>query len=306
MKICYVPKKFSEDKLASIQIANTIINDYHRQGYDLTVRQLYYQFVARGFIANRAEEYSKLQGLLNDARLAGLIDWDAIVDRTRNLESLTHWSHPRDVVDSAAHSFRYWKWENQPHYVEVWVEKDALKAIIGSVCNKFDVPFFSCRGYTSVSEVHGAALRFKHEISMGKDVHVIHLGDHDPSGLDMTRDIKERLQDVFGVMAKIHRVALNRDQVDRYNPPPNPAKLTDSRATGYIARHGEYSWELDALEPSVLARIVEANILHWRDERLWDAMSAKEQRAKNLLTGIHQRWNEVVRLLNNPPEPQHE
>lgn len=296
-KICYVPKTFSAPKLAQIVVANNIINSYHSQGYDLTVRQLYYQFVARGHIPNQPEEYSKLQGLLNDARLAGLIDWDAIVDRTRNLRALHHYSHPRDPIGEASESFRFWKWEKQPHYVEVWVEKDALLSIVGQMANKYDVPYFSCRGYTSVSEVHSAAMRFQYEQEEGKTCHVIHLGDHDPSGIDMTRDIKERITQVFRVPVQVHRVALTREQIDRYNPPPNPAKLTDSRVGKYMEQHGEYSWELDALEPSVLSDIIEVNIRHWLDMRLWEQSLKKEQKARNMLRGIYDDWNNVYKFV---------
>jgi hypothetical protein len=304
MKICYVPKEFSEEKQKLIAVANDIIADYHSKGFDLTVRQIYYQFVARAYIPNQPEEYAKLQSLLNDARLAGLVDWDAIVDRTRHLRALAHQAHPRDVLAGAKDEFQYWLWENQPNYVEVWVEKDALLDIVASIANPLDVGYFSCRGYTSVSEMHSAAMRFKYEIEQGKQVRVIHLGDHDPSGIDMTRDITERLQNVFGVAAHIYRVALNRNQIDQYNPPPNPAKLSDSRATKYIAEHGEYSWELDALEPTVMAKVVEKNVLHWRDEELWAQAVRKQERARRLLGGIHDRWNEVTRMVKLPPLPE--
>lgn len=301
-KICYIPKTFSEEKRNKIRIVNEIISDYSVQGFDLTVRQIYYQFVARGHLPNRPEEYSRLQDLLNDARLSGDVNWDAIVDRTRNLESIRHWEHPRDILADGANRFNFWKWEGQPNYVEVWVEKDALKSIVASVCNPLDVAYFSCRGYTSVSEVHSAALRFQHEINHGKEVRVIHLGDHDPSGLDMTRDITERLQKVFNVNARIYRCALNMNQIEEFSPPPNPAKLTDSRCAGYIEKHGESSWELDALEPSVLVGIVRRNVLHWRDDALWAKALAKESRAREVLNSMHARWNEIYQLMQGPPE----
>lgn len=305
-KICYIPRKFSPAKALQIQQANEIISDYQAMGYDLTVRQLYYQFVSRNLIANQPTEYSKLQSLLNDARLAGLVDWDAIVDRTRNLRAIKHYAKVWDPIAEARDSFHFWKWENQPNYVEVWVEKDALLGVIGQACNPLDVPFFSCRGYTSVTEVHAAALRFKMEIEQGKTIRVIHLGDHDPSGLDMTRDIKNRLNMVFGVDAKIYRCALNKNQVEEHNLPPNPAKETDSRSEKYMDEHGESSWELDALDPQTLSRIITNNILHWRDDALWDAACFKEQRARNVLGGIIERWNEVYKLIREAPEPSDE
>ena len=102
MKICYVKKDFSATSLATIKRANTILVEYARQGYDLTLRQLYYQFVSRGLIPNKDTEYKKLGSVINDARLAGLIDWDHITDRTRNLRSNAHWDTPQDIITACA------------------------------------------------------------------------------------------------------------------------------------------------------------------------------------------------------------
>lgn len=301
MKRCFEPKVFSAEKMQLIELANRIIADYTAQGFELTLRQLYYQFVARDVIANRQQEYAKLGDLIADARLAGLIDWDAIVDRTRNLRAIRHRSHPRDIIRDGMEEFHLWLWEDQPHYVEVWVEKDALVDVVGSACDPWDVPFFSCRGYVSLSEMHAAAMRMSVEAQHGKEIHVIHLGDHDPSGLDMTAVIARRLRTTFGVPARIHRVALNMNQIEEYNPPPNPAKMSDSRAAKYVEEHGDSSWELDALEPSVLARIINANIEHWCDMTLFEKAKKKQEAAKSMLQGIHDRWNEVIRMVKLPP-----
>lgn len=130
---------------------------------------------------------------MNDARLAGLMDWTHLEDRTRNLRSLSHWSDPRDILDSAAAGYRTDKWAHQPYRPEVWIEKDALVGVIEGVCEANDVPYFSCRDYTSQSEVWGAAQRLLRHVRRGQIPVVLHLGDHDPSGLDMTRDITDRL-----------------------------------------------------------------------------------------------------------------
>jgi hypothetical protein len=97
-KICYVPRKFQPDALDMISKANVIVEQYAAQGYDLTLRQLYYQFVSRGYIANRMSEYKRLGSVINDARLAGLIDWNRIEDRTRNLEKLASWQDPAELI----------------------------------------------------------------------------------------------------------------------------------------------------------------------------------------------------------------
>lgn len=276
-KITYISKRFSAGNQAIIEQAIEIIDDYAAQGFDLTLRQLYYQFVSRDLIANKPTEYKRLGSIINDARLAGLIDWHTIVDRTRNMVSNNHWDGPHEIVAACANQFQIDKWANQEHRVEVWIEKDALIGVIGNVCRRNDVGFFSCRGYTSQSEMWVASQRLLKYTDDGQAVTIIHLGDHDPSGIDMTRDIDDRLSLFMGSSAgDVNRIALNMDQVNQYNPPPNPAKITDSRANKYIKQFGNNSWELDALEPSVLEQLIDDTIANLKDESLWKEMRAEE------------------------------
>ncbi|MFI0406646.1 hypothetical protein [Actinomadura sp. 3N508] len=298
-RIEYVPRKFSADSKAIIRRANEICADYAAQGYDLTLRQLYYQFVSRDWIPNKQSEYKRLGSIVSDARLAGLIDWHYIVDRTRNLRGLSHWDDPRQIIDAVAAQYLTDRWADQPARVEVWIEKDALVGVIQRVCNRSDVPYFSCRGYTSQSELWSAARRLTRYAEAGQGTVVIHLGDHDPSGIDMTRDIAARLA-LFGAeAAEVRRIALNRDQVDRYQPPPNPAKLTDSRARGYVREHGTSSWELDALDPATLSDLIENEISAWRDDRLWAAATRRMEKEKALLGQVSARWGEVRALVGD-------
>jgi hypothetical protein len=300
-QVAYIDKTFTRGSLAVIERANEICADYRRQGFDLTLRQLYYQFVARGYIANRDTEYKRLGNIINDARLTGMLDWDYIVDRTRNLRGLAHWATPGSVIDSAAYGYQTNRWANQAHYVEVWIEKDALVGVITKACNRLDVPFFSCRGYTSQSELWGAAQRLIRKQKQGHDPVIIHLGDHDPSGIDMTRDIEDRLA-LFGAAATVRRIALNMDQVNTYRPPPNPAKLTDARATGYISRYGPESWELDALDPTTLDALISATIEEYRDMWQWDRDTAAMEADRELLMQAASRWDEIAQFLRDYPD----
>ncbi len=292
-KRCYVPRNFSAGSLAIINQANTIIADYTAQGYDLTLRQLYYQFVSRDLIANKQSEYKRLGSVINDARLAGLIDWEAIADRTRELRALSHWDNPSSIIDAVAYSYRTDKWAKQPCRIEVWIEKDALVGVFERVCQELDVPLLSCRGYTSQSEMWGAAQRLLRHGRRKQQVVLLHFGDHDPSGIDMTRDITERLE-LFGVPLDIRRLALNMPQVEQYSPPPNPAKETDSRFVGYIQNYGHQSWELDALEPAVLADLVRAEVTKLRDAKAWAIAEKAEAQQRTLLTAVSKRWTEVA------------
>jgi hypothetical protein len=303
-KIEYKEKKFRAESLDLIARVNGVIEDYEKQGYSLTLRQVYYQMVARDIIPNNERSYKNLGALISDARLAGLIDWKAIEDRTRALRGNSHWSSPAEIINSAAYGYMVDKWQGQENYVEVWVEKDALVQVIGQSSERMDVSYFSCRGYVSQSEMWTAARRLIDHAELGQNIILLHLGDHDPSGIDMSRDIQDRLS-LFGVPnVEFHRLALNWDQIEQYTPPPNPTKLTDSRANGYIDCYGLECWELDALEPRVLTDLIRDNVELYRDQEKWDAMCEIEDQGKNMLLDIsdrweliENRWSDIVELL---------
>jgi hypothetical protein len=284
-KICYEPKTFKSYHEGIIQIANEIIAEYAQAGFALTLRQLFYQFVARDYLPNQQKYYKLLGGVINDARLAGRIDWNAIEDRTRNLRSNPHWESPAQIVQAAAEQYEIDKWANQDKRIECWIEKDALVGVIEDVCRRWDVPFFSCRGYVSQSEQWRAAMRYEQYASDGQDMILLHLGDHDPSGIDMTRDIEHRMQSVFGVHCFVERLALNMDQIKHYSPPPNPAKVTDSRAPEYIARYGRDSWELDALDPRTIESLIEDAISAHVDLDRWqESVDIEDDHKESLQT----------------------
>lgn len=293
---CYIPRKFGEDNLALIAQANTIIDEYQARGYTLTLRQLYYQFVARGLLENVLSNYSKLGGVVNDGRLAGLISWTAIEDRTRNLMGLDTYDAPGQIIAKAQKDYRLDLWADQPIRPEVWVEKEALVDVVARICNELRVDFFACRGYVSQSEQWRAGKRLAGYVHKGQRPIVFHLGDHDPSGIDMTRDNQERLSLFAGVQVQVVRLALNRNQIEQYRPPPNPAKVTDSRYAQYQQEHGDQSWELDALDPQVIHNLIENAVLRLRDNNLWDAALLQEVNDKELLASY------VDEMGENAPE----
>jgi len=261
MKICYEEHRMRAGTLALIDLANDIIDEYAGQGFDLTLRQLYYQMVARGHISNDQRSYKRMGKAVSNARRAGLIDWSAIVDRTRAVRSRQHWESPQQILSAATNGYHRDRWEGQNYRPEVWIEKDALIGVISGVCRELDVPRFACRGYVSDSAMWRAGVRMKTHFRVNSQEPVVfHLGDHDPSGIDMTRDIRDRLQLFSEGSVQVERIALTMDQIRQYGPPPNPAKMTDSRFEGYIAEYGDESWELDALEPAVLTALIQDNI----------------------------------------------
>lgn len=292
MKECFIEKNFGAASRALIKQANDILAEYEQAGYDLSVRQLYYQFVARDIIPNTVRSYGNLASLISDARKAGLIDWNMIRDRGRVVQANSHWKTPKEILQSAAHSFAIDKWIEQPAFVYVMVEKQALEGVLEPVCSECDVPFLSNKGYCSDSTMYSIGKRIELARMRGKDPVVIYLGDHDPSGIDMTRDVQERLELYSGGDVEVIRAALNMSQVRQLNPPENPAKTTDSRFAGYAERFGLSSWELDAIEPTALAAIVRAAVLAVRDDELWEKAVEREDKMKAQLQHITDTYKE--------------
>lgn len=285
----YLDIKFKAPSLAMIDRINSIIGEYQRAGYTLTVRQLYYQLVARGIIENTLRSYKNTASLINDGRIAGLIDWDAIEDRTRDFITRGRWTGGQEILESCAKQFHMDMWDNQLRRVFVIVEKEALVGVLERECRKYDVPLLAARGYPSASVVR----EFCSEVLLptietyGQDVLILHLGDHDPSGIDMTRDLEDRIK-LFteGSHFELRRIALNMDQVEEQRPPPNPAKVTDSRFEGYQRKYGDESWELDALQPDYLAGLVTAHIADEIDDDNWDLKQSEINDIKRRISEV--------------------
>lgn len=317
-KIKYTAKKFNAEHKTIVDRANAFIATYQAQGYTLTLRQLYYRFIATDTFPqswvdaeynlknglgvdtkNTVKNYKKLGDIISAGRRAGLIDWDAIEDRTRNLRRITAWSSPAEIIAACAEQFDVDFWKDQDHRVEVWVEKDALIGILEPVCTELHVPYFSCRGYTSDSEVWAAAQRLaRYDTAEGKVPLVIHLGDHDPSGKDMSRDILDRLRLFSSNMAaaeiEVRRIALNWDQIEQYTPPPNPAKSTDARYKKYEEEFGDESWELDALDPDVIADLIRDAVRVLIDVDAWAAAEERRDEGRAKIASVSSRWEELT------------
>lgn len=293
MKEEFVPRRFSAIAQNIIDDTNGIIDEYVADRFTLTIRQLYYQMISRDLFPkkwehpltktkNTAQNYAKFASIISNARNAGLVDWSAIEDRGRQSVIPSHWNSPAEIVRAAANQFRVDRWEGQQNYVECMVEKDALSGILEPVCRNLDIRFSANRGYSSSTALYEAGKRMEEAVEQGRNIIILYLGDHDPSGIDMTRDIAERVSMYSNsVNLEVMRLALNMDQVRKWNPPENPAKQTDSRFKGYIVKYGKSSWELDAVEPRELARLVETTVQQLIDEETWDEIGEKESKMKS-------------------------
>ena len=275
-----------------LKVINEIIEEYKDQGFTLTLRQLYYQLVSRDIIANDKKEYAKLSGLLVKGRMAGVVDWNAIEDRTRR-PFVPYWVRDvEDAINDTVRQFRFDRQRDQKVYVELWVEKDALSGVLKEITAKYHINLMVNKGYSSCSAMHDAFKRFKRHEDQGKETHILYLGDHDPSGLDMIRDVRERLEE-FGVYPTVKQIGLTMDQIEEFSPPPNPAKIKDPRAKWYLKKYGNVSWEVDALNPKTLHKLVRENVEDLINMSKFKKLLKEEEKQKQKLSKFASQFDDM-------------
>lgn len=300
MKEQFEELNFTKKTAALISTASEIVEDYQARGYNLTLRQLYYQFVQRNLLPNTMQSYKTLGGAVRKARYAGLISWTSIEDRTRGVTSWMIEEDPEEVVRDIEYGLSLDYWSDQNAHCEVWVEKEALSDVVRRPSMRWRVPYLACKGYLSASEMWRAGKRFERMGQDGRELYIFHLGDHDPSGIDMTRDNEARVKELsWFADVNFRRIALNMDQVEEMRPPENPAKLTDSRVGDYLDRFGDASWELDAISPEVLDDLIDRHIREILDEHTWSETEEREEGMRETLAKIGPNWEEVSNFLQD-------
>lgn len=263
--------RLSRSNKIMLETINDILEEYKNDGYVLTLRQLYYQLVSKDIIPNNDKEYAKLSNILKKGRMAGIVDWSAIEDRVR-VPKLPYWvKGVKEAIKDTIEQYRINRMAGQDRNIEIWVEKDALSNVLYRVSSKYHIRLMVNRGYSSVSAMYDAYNRLN-----SGDV-ILYFGDHDPSGMDMIRDVKDRLAE-FGIDVDVRPIALTMEQIKKFNPPPNPAKITDPRAKWYIEKYGKTSWELDALPPRELIRLAENAVEEIIDIDTYNAMLEEEKK----------------------------
>lgn len=265
-------KILSRETLAPI--VNDIIGDYDIK---LTVRQIYYRLVTKNVIPNTRSYYNSFDNILTRIREDGLVLWSAIEDRSREtIGGDISWEEsPQRFLEGELDALKEcWRryslplWTSQESYIEIWIEKDALSTLASHVCNRYRVLLFPCRGYSSGTKLVEAVSRLPdHSV-------ILYFGDHDPSGLQMQIDLKKRLRR-YGSDMVMEPIALTKEQIDEYGLSPNPVKKADTRSPEYIAKYGEECWELDALPPDVLQKIIDKTIREHIDWEAWEKRQAE-------------------------------
>lgn len=294
MKQYYIGKNFRSEALVLIDQINEIIEEYREDGFILTVRQLYYQLVARAIIPNTINDYKRIASIVNDAKLAGMIDWDMLEDRTRDFVRKNRFSSPQELLNACAVQYHEDMWSSQTNRVFMIVEKEALVGVLEKTCSQYDVPLLAARGYPSGSVLREFSVDdLKIALENNQNPIVLHLGDHDPSGIDMTRDLEDRINLFSEDTIELTRIALNMDQIQEQRPPENPAKVTDSRFSGYERKFGTKSWELDALTPNYLSNLIKKHIEIYIDHSEWNIRKKEIDGVKDKLSKVAKNWEKI-------------
>lgn len=264
---------------------NEIFDDYPEM--KLTLRQIFYRLVANYGYPNTKSSYRQLSGQLVKARKRGHIDETRMEDRSRRFIGKDYgWKCLDDFVserfkwffDSPVYHARK-MWTSQPEFVMIWLEKDALSSVVSPAANKFNVITCPSRGYSSYTYLKEAIQKLPED----KELTILHFADHDPSGIDMTRDLANRIAEYSEKEVTVERVALKFDQTQQYDLPPNPFKRADPRSKSYFPLYGRQCWELDAIEPQELQRLVSEAVRTHIDFRLWNrTLEQEEQETEEL------------------------
>jgi len=243
--------------------------DVLSEGQPMTVRQVYYQLVSRQVIENSRSAYQGVSRLLVDARRSGEIPWDWIEDRLRRPRTPSMWTDLPEFFQTVRRSYRRDVWSDQPRYLEVWLEKDALSGIFEDVLDPYGVTLNVGRGYDGWSSIHSAAQRYRRRQAGGRQTSILYFGDFDPSGEDMVCSLRKRLADC-GCTPERLKVARTRADSERYQLPADCTKATDTRQAGFVDKYGDVAVELDALPGLVLRDRVESEVVARMDSAALD------------------------------------
>lgn len=297
MKQQFIDVNFQAKTLELIEHCNRILEEVEAAGEEFNLRQLYYRLVTENLIVNSVKSYKRLSSITTDARMAGFMDWNHLEDRHRTAYGFYPSESVEDIIATIDDAYEADRWEDQDYYVEAWIEKDALIRVLQNAANPWYCTYMSCKGNISTTEIYNASLRFQRRMRAGKKCVLLHTADHDPSGLDMTRDISDRLLRLEADV-EVKRIALNYDQIQEREIPPNPVKESDSKSPSYIDQFGHDSWELDAIPPRELTRLIEDAITDHIDMDIWDRVAEEEIQAKEQLTWIANNHEEVLEFVD--------
>lgn len=273
------PKRFRRTKSDMAYLMNALIEIVEQEA-PMTVRQVFYQAVTRKLIDKTEAEYKEtIVRLLADLRREGLIDWYNIVDNTRLIRRPATFDNVQEALKNTASLYRRAVFSDLDVYVEVWLEKEALAGVLVDVTWEYDVPLMTTRGYSSLSFLHAAAQQIERAYDAGKEVYLYNFGDHDPSGVDIARQIQEGIAEFTDAPFEFERVAVTPMQIKAWDLPTRPTKSTDTRSRNFDGS----SVELDAITPRRLRELCRGAIERHIPDGHIETLKAAEASEKDII-----------------------
>ena len=268
--------------LRLLERVQEIIKSYD---FALTLRQIYYQLVAKQIIPNQQSYYMKLSRLCVIGRDEGILPEDAFADRLRQIDKPDSYLDLDDFMDTVKDAYRKDKWQNQAAYIEIWTEKDALRSVLTEITYSYDVNLMIVRGQVSRTAIYESYERFAKKIDEGKDCFLYYAGDFDPSGLSIYSSLVKRIRKHgnTGKYITFERVALTPAQIEEYNLPSDPAKRKDPNYKRFIDEYGDGVVELDSLPPDVLRNLIKECIEGRLDRGLFEQAQKIEFKEQAIL-----------------------
>ena len=242
----------------SIQLLEQVKEIIESYDFALTLRQIYYQLVAKQIIPNQQKYYMKLSRLCVIGRDEGILPEDAFADRLRQVDKPSSYLDLADFMATVKAAYRKDKWQNQSSYLEIWTEKDALRSVLTEITYPYDVNLMVVRGQVSRTAIYESYERYSKKIEEGNDCYLYYAGDFDPSGLSIYNSLEERIRN-YGIAGKyitFERIALTPEQIEDYDLPCDPGKQTDPNYKRFVSEYGDNVVELDSLPPEVLRETV--------------------------------------------------
>lgn len=278
----------------SLELLNEVEEIIGEYDFALTLRQIYYQLVAKQIIPNLQKHYARLSRLCVIARDSGILSEDAFVDRLREVDKPGSWRDLGDFMRTVRVAYKKDRWFNQDLYLEIWTEKDALRGVIAPVTHAYDVSLLIVRGQVSRTAIHESYERFAAKMDERKECYLYYFGDFDPSGLSIFSSLTARLKTHgnYGEEINFHRVALTPEQISDYELPQDPAKKSDPNYKRFVDEYGDNVVELDSLPPDALKKLVTERIESHIDFSELKEIEETEGKEMAVLQKFINRFNE--------------
>jgi hypothetical protein len=274
---------------AELAEIDTAIYEIAEAEQPVSTRGVYYRVMSRGLVPKHEQQgYGVVQRQTVKLRRSGDLPYAWIADGTRLHLKPRTWSSAEAALEHTAKFYRQALWDDQNVHVEIWSEKDAIRSVVYPVTSDFDVPLMVARGYASESFLWSTAEAI---IADGKPAVIYQLGDHDPSGVDAWRVIRERLRGFIPAHIDIEfeRIAVTPEQITELSLPTRPTKQSDTRAKKF---EGE-SVEVDAIPSTILRGLVREAIEQWIDPYQRYLTEMAEESEREVLTRIADGWEDV-------------